>query len=134
MLTTSPAAEPGNGTPLSPAAADPRRWLALAAVSLATLMVVLDVSIINIALPQAQQQLGIAEANRHWVVTAYALTFGGLLLLGGKVADFAGRKRTLLISLVGFACASALGGIATTLARRPLRGRILRRHALGARA
>lgn len=126
MLTTSPAAEPGNGTPLSPAAADPRRWLALAAVSLATLMVVLDVSIINIALPQAQQQLGIAEANRHWVVTAYALTFGGLLLLGGKVADFAGRKRTLLISLVGFACASALGGIATTaplfIAARALQG------------
>lgn len=90
--------------------------MALAVVVLATLMVVLDASIINIALPQAQHQLGITDANRHWAVTAYAVTFGGLLLLGGKVADFAGRKRTMIVSLVGFALASVIGGLATTAA------------------
>lgn len=91
---------------------DPRRWLALATISLATLMVVLDASIINIALPQAQHALDISDANRHWAVTGYAVTFGGLLLLGGRIADFGGRKRMLLIGLAGFAGASALGGLA----------------------
>ncbi|MFD4668587.1 MFS transporter [Lentzea sp. NPDC058450] len=93
-------------------APDPRRWLALGMISLATLMVVLDASIINIALPQAQAALGISDANRHWAVTGYAATFGGLLLLGGRIADFGGRKRMLLIGLAGFAAASALGGLA----------------------
>lgn len=87
----------------------PGRWLALAVIATATLMIVLDVSIINIALPVAQAELGISDANRAWVVTAYALTFGGLLLLGGRIADLAGRKRTFIIGLAGFAAASALG-------------------------
>ena len=66
----------------------------------------------NIALPTAQKALHITDANRQWVVTAYTLTFGGLLLLGGRIADYSGRKRTFMIGLVGFALASALGGVA----------------------
>ena len=92
--------------------ADPRRWVALVVIAVAQLMVVLDASIVNIALPSAQRSLGISDANRQWVVTAYALAFGGLLLLGGRVADFIGRKRAFVIGLVGFGVASAIGGIA----------------------
>ncbi|WP_082556251.1 MFS transporter [Aeromicrobium sp. Root472D3] len=91
---------------------DPRRWLALVVIAVAQLMVVLDASIVNIALPSAQEALGISDANRQWVVTAYALAFGGLLLLGGRVADFVGRKRAFIIGLVGFGIASAVGGLA----------------------
>lgn len=91
-----------------------RRWLALTVISAASLMVVLDASVVNIALPRAQEALGLTDGNRQWVVTAYALTFGGLLLLGGRVADFLGRKRAFLISLIGFAVASATGGAAST--------------------
>src|ERR1700710_758941 len=94
-------------------AADPRRWVALGVIAVAQLMVVLDASIVNIALPSAQQSLHISDANRQWVVTAYALAFGGLLLLGGRVADFMGRKRTFIVGLLGFAAASALGGVAS---------------------
>ncbi|MFD7017340.1 MFS transporter [Streptomyces sp. NPDC059928] len=93
-------------------APDPRRWMALIVASVATLMVVLDVSIVNIALPQAQSDLAMGDANRQWMITAYALAFGGLLLLGGRIADFAGRKRILTIGLLGFAAASMLGGLA----------------------
>ncbi|MEU5210812.1 MFS transporter [Streptomyces sp. NPDC020742] len=75
-------------------------------------MVVLDASIVNIALPSAQRDLGISDANRQWVITAYTLAFGGLLLLGGRIADLVGRKRTFMIGLVGFAVASGLGGAA----------------------
>lgn len=75
-------------------------------------MVVLDATIVNIALPSAQADLGISDGNRQWVITAYALAFGGLLLLGGRVADMWGRKRTFLTGLVGFAAASTLGGAA----------------------
>jgi EmrB/QacA subfamily drug resistance transporter len=75
-------------------------------------MIVVDASIVNIALPHAQQALHITAANRQWVITAYTLTFGGLLLLGGRIADYLGRKRVLLIGLLGFAGASALGGLA----------------------
>ncbi len=92
--------------------ADPKRWLALAVVAIAQLMVVLDATIVNIALPSAQHALNISDANRQWIVTAYTLAFGGLLLLGGRVADYVGRKRAFLIGLVGFAGASALGGAA----------------------
>ncbi|MFD5403730.1 MFS transporter [Streptomyces griseorubiginosus] len=81
-------------------------------IALAQLMVVLDATIVNIALPSAQQDLGMSDANRQWVITAYTLAFGGLLLLGGRIADLAGRKRTFMIGLVGFAAASALGGAA----------------------
>ncbi|PSL06921.1 EmrB/QacA subfamily drug resistance transporter [Haloactinopolyspora alba] len=92
---------------------DPRRWKALAFIAVAQLMVVLDATIVNIALPSAQQALDISNGNRQWVITAYALAFGGLLLLGGRVADMWGRKRTFLTGLVGFAGASAIGGAAT---------------------
>jgi len=108
------------------AANDPRRWLALCVIGVAQLMVVLDASIVNIALPSAQRDLGISDADRQWVVTAYTLAFGGLLLLGGRIADFTGRKRTFITGLLGFAGASALGGIASSagllFAARALQG------------
>ena len=91
---------------------DPRRWLALAVLAAAQLMISLDASIVNIALPSAQEDLGISNANRQWMVTAYTLAFGGLLLLGGRIADYTGRKRTFIIGLLGFAGASAIGGLA----------------------
>jgi EmrB/QacA subfamily drug resistance transporter len=89
-----------------------RRWIALGIIAIAQLMVVLDASIVTIALPSAQKDLGISSADRQWVVTAYTLAFGGLLLLGGRIADYVGRKRMFLIGLIGFAAASALGGAA----------------------
>ncbi len=92
---------------------DPSRWKALAFIALAQLMVVLDATIVNIALPSAQTDLGISEGNKQWVITAYALAFGGLLLFGGRIADLWGRKRTFVVGLLGFAAASALGGAAT---------------------
>ncbi len=90
---------------------DPKRWSILAVVVIAQLMVVLDASIVTIALPSAQKALHISVANRQWVITAYTLAFGGLLLLGGRIADFGGRKRVFTIGLIGFAAASALGGL-----------------------
>jgi len=77
-------------------------------------MIILDATIVNVALPSIQRDLGISDVDRQWVVTAYMLTFGGLLLLGGRIADFVGRKRTFMIGLLGFAVASGLGGIATS--------------------
>ncbi|CAO5155636.1 Puromycin resistance protein pur8 [Frankia sp. AiPs1] len=91
---------------------DPRRWLALWIIAVAQLMVVLDASIVTIALPHAQGALHISDANRQWMVTAYTLAFGGLLLLGGRIADYLGRKRAFIWGLIGFALASALGGLA----------------------
>ncbi|AEW94984.1 MULTISPECIES: MFS transporter [Streptomycetaceae] len=91
----------------------PRRWQALTFIVIAQLMTALDGTIVNIALPTAQADLGISDANRQWVITAYALAFGGLLLLGGKIADQWGRKRTFLTGLAGFAVVSAIGGAAT---------------------
>jgi EmrB/QacA subfamily drug resistance transporter len=87
-----------------------RRWLILAVIAIAQLMIVLDATIMNIALPSAQKALGFSLADRQWVVTAYALAFGSLLLLGGKLADLLGRKVTFLAGLTGFAAASAVGG------------------------
>ncbi len=95
-----------------PVEPDPKRWLALAVIAIAQLMVILDSSIVTIALPSAQHSLHISTANRQWVVTAYTLSFGSLLLLGGRIADYAGRKRMFIVGLLGFAGASALGGIA----------------------
>jgi EmrB/QacA subfamily drug resistance transporter len=89
-----------------------RRWLILGVVCLGQLMVVLDATVVNIALPVAQHDLGFSNADRQWVVTAYSLAFGGLLLLGGRLADLVGRKRMLILGMVGFALASALGGAA----------------------
>jgi EmrB/QacA subfamily drug resistance transporter len=90
-----------------------RRWWILGVVGLAQLMVVLDATIVNIALPSAQRALAFSNADRQWVVTAYSLAFGGLLLLGGRLSDLVGRRRMLIIGLIGFAAASALGGAAT---------------------
>src|SRR6476619_7632243 len=91
---------------------DPLRWRALLVIGIAQLMIILDASIVNLALPSAKAELGISDADQQWVVTAYALAFGGLLLLGGRIADYTGRKRTFIIGLLGFAGASALGGLA----------------------
>ena len=99
------------GEPPGEATLDPRRWAILAVVVIAQLMVVLDASIVTIALPSAQKALHISVANRQWVITAYTVAFGGLLLLGGRIADFGGRKRVFVIGLAGFAAASALGGV-----------------------
>jgi EmrB/QacA subfamily drug resistance transporter len=84
----------------------------LGLLGLAQLMVVLDATIVNIALPSAQTDLGFSDANRQWIVTAYALAFGSLLLIGGRLGDTFGRRRTFVVGLIGFAGASALGGIA----------------------
>jgi EmrB/QacA subfamily drug resistance transporter len=89
-----------------------RRWLILAVIAVAQLLVVLDVTVINIALPSAQQELGFSDDGRQWVITAYALAFGSLLLLGGRIADLFGRKWMFIAGLLGFAGASALGGAA----------------------
>ncbi|MDT0448788.1 MFS transporter [Streptomyces hesseae] len=106
--------------------ADPRRWKALIFIALAQLMVVLDATIVNIALPSAQADLGISDGNRQWVITAYALAFGGLLLFGGRISDLWGRKRAFVTGLIGFAAASALGGAAVNtgmlLGARALQG------------
>lgn len=122
-ITGSSTSERGAAGPRHP---DSRRWVALGVVAAAQLMVVLDGSIVNIALPSAQAELGISAADRQWVVTAYVLAFGGLLPLGGRVADHAGRKRVFVVGLVGFALASALGGLATSattlFAARALQG------------
>jgi EmrB/QacA subfamily drug resistance transporter len=91
-----------------------RRWLILAVLGLAQLMVVLDATIVNIALPTAQHALDFSDADRQWIVTGYALSFGSLLLLGGRLSDILGRKRALMIGLAGFAAASALGGFSTS--------------------
>jgi len=89
-----------------------RHWWTLAVLSIASLMVVLDATVINIALPRAQLSLGFSAANRQWVITAYALAFGSLLLLGGRLSDLWGRRNALYIGLTGFAVASAVGGAA----------------------
>ncbi len=109
MSVTDPV--PGTGT----AAPGRHRWLILAVVGIAQLMVVLDITVVNIALPSAQRSLHFSAVDRQWVVTAYALAFGSLLLLGGRLADLLGRKVTFMTGLAGFAAASAAGGAATSL-------------------
>ncbi|GAA1980889.1 MFS transporter [Microbacterium pumilum] len=107
-------------------ATDRRRWVTLAVVGLAQLMVVLDATVVNIALPSAQADLGFSDGQRQWIITAYSLAFGSLLLLGGRLGDLWGRKRTFIIGLIGFAVASSLGGAADTfellVASRALQG------------
>ncbi len=111
-----------DGAPLaapSPSTTSPvqrRRWWTLAVLGLVQLMVALDVTIINIALPRAQAALHFSTALRQWPLTGYALAFGALLLLGGRLGDWWGRRTALLIGLVGFAAASAVGGAATSFA------------------
>src|SRR3954462_14582963 len=89
-----------------------RRWAILAMLGIAQLMVVLDATIVNIALPSAQQALGFSNDNRQWIVTGYALAFGALLLIGGPLRDPVGRRPMFVTGLVGFAAASAVGGAA----------------------
>ena len=90
------------------------RWKTLFVLAISQLMVILDASIVNIAIPAAKADLGISDANQQWIVTAYTLAFGSLLLVGGRIGDFVGRKQVFIIGLLGFAGASALGGIAQT--------------------
>ena len=103
-----------------------RRWLILFVIAIAQLMVVLDATVVNIALPSAQEALAFSNDQRQWVITAYALAFGSLLLLGGRIGDLFGRKRAFVIGLGGFAGASALGGFAQSfevlVAARALQG------------
>jgi EmrB/QacA subfamily drug resistance transporter len=104
------AAPPGLTT--EPAELDPRRWWVLAIAGIAQLIVVLDVCIVNIALPRMQTDLGFSDADRQWIVTAYALTFGSLLLLGGRLSDLLGVKRMYVLGAVGFGVASGTAGAA----------------------
>jgi len=106
MTTTSTSTDAGSR----------HRWLILAIVGIAQLMVVLDATIVNIALPSAQQSLGFSDESRQWIVTAYALSFGSLLLLGGRLGDVFGRKQVFVTGLAGFAIASAVGGFAPSFA------------------
>jgi EmrB/QacA subfamily drug resistance transporter len=117
MSVDSPASDP---------ASSPNRWAVLAVLGVAQLMVVLDATIVNIALPSAQRALHFSTDNRQWIITAYALAFGSLLLLGGKLGDLFGRKWTLIGGLTGFAVASAIGGLSQSfgmlVAARTLQG------------
>jgi EmrB/QacA subfamily drug resistance transporter len=110
MSTPVVTAQAGEVPVSDQAANHTRRWWILAVLGIAQLMVILDNTIVNIALPTAQHALGFSNADRQWVVTGYSLAFGSLLLLGGRIGDIIGRRRALLIGLIGFACASALGG------------------------
>ncbi len=95
---------------------DPRRWLILVVIGIAQLMVVLDLTVMNLALPSAQRALGFTNVDRQWIVTAYALSFGSLLLFCGRLADLIGRKVVFLTGLAGFAVASAIGGASVDFA------------------
>ncbi len=101
------------GGPGSEAVGDPRRWMILAVICTAYLMVGLDLTVMNLALPSAQDDLEFSNADRQWIVTAYALPFGGLLLFSGRLSDIIGRKESFITGLTGFAVASAVGGAAT---------------------
>jgi EmrB/QacA subfamily drug resistance transporter len=107
--SAAPAAGPGPGA-AGTAAGDSRRWLILTVICTAYLMITLDVTVMNLALPSAQHALHFTNADKQWIVTAYALCFGSLLLFCGRLADLVGRKETFLIGLSGFAVASAVGG------------------------
>ena len=116
----SSAAQDGRAAPAD------RRWLVLVVVAIAQLMVVLDSTVVNIALPSAQQSLGFSNDERQWVVTAYSLAFGSLLLVGGRLGDMYSRKWVFITGLIGFAAASAIGGAAISfgmlVAARALQG------------
>ena len=98
--------EKTSATTSSGAASNTKRWWILAVLGIAQLMVVLDATVVNIALPTAQTDLGFSDSARQWIVTAYALAFGSLLLIGGRIADIIGRKWVFLVGIVGFAVAS----------------------------
>ena len=107
-------------------AAARRRWIGLFVITGAQLLIVLDATIVNVALPAMSTDLGLSDADRQWVVTAYTLTFGGLLMLGGRIGDYLGLRRTFIVGLIGFGVASALAGLAPNfellLAARALQG------------
>lgn len=118
-MTITPPTRPGTLSAFRPpgreaSGPDPLRWWALTVIALAQLTVLLDGTIVNIALPSAQADLGMGNGSRQWVITAYSLALGGLLLLGGRVVDLVGRKRAFVVGLLGFSVASAVGGAATT--------------------
>lgn len=120
-----PSAPPGR--PMTPAERSPgNRWSALVVIALAQLLTGLDATIVAIALPTAQRELGFTDPDRQWIITAYTLAFAGLLLLGGRLADRIGRRQALVVGLSGFAAASALAGAAPTfgmlVAGRALQG------------
>src|ERR1700754_4645841 len=121
IIVGSPAAEASTDARIRP-------WWVLAALATAQLMVGLDTTIINVALPSAQHSLGFSDGSRQWAITLYALAFGSLLLLGGRLGDLLGRRRALMIGIAGFAAASALGGAApnyaTLLGARGLQGAV----------
>lgn len=123
MFSTMSSTSPSVSATVAPSS---RRWWTLATVGLAQLMVVLDATVVNIALPSAQADLGFSDGDRQWVVTAYSLAFASLLLLGGRISDLIGRKRAFVIGLIGFAIASAIGGAADSfgmlVAARALQG------------
>src|SRR5438270_13224731 len=100
------------GGPMNTAGPDPRRWQALALVCVAFFMTVLDVSIVNVALPSIGRSLHFSETGLQWVITAYAITFGGFLLLGGRAGDILGRKRMFLVGVTLFSIASLVCGLA----------------------
>jgi EmrB/QacA subfamily drug resistance transporter len=110
----------------SPTTSSDRRWWALGVLSVTQLMVLLDATVINIALPHAQRELHFSLGSRQWLITAYALTFGSLLLIGGRLSDLWGRRTSLYVGLTGFALASALGGwahnFATLVTARAVQG------------
>src|SRR5256712_13062616 len=105
---------------------DRRKWLALALLSVVQFMVVLDIAIVNVALPSIQVDLGFSQQNLQWVISAYALFFGGFLLLGGRAADLLGRRRLFLAGVVLFTLSSLLAGLAwaggALVAARPVHG------------
>jgi EmrB/QacA subfamily drug resistance transporter len=110
MTTLMTMDRPDGGRTEAQDANEARRWWILAVLGIAQLMVILDSTIVNIALPTAQHDLHFSNADRQWIVTAYSLAFGSLLLLGGRIGDMVGRRRALIVGLVGFALASAIGG------------------------
>ncbi len=126
MRARSTAATSGSAQVATRSASPGNRWVVLTLLGIAQLMIVLDVTIVNIALPSAQQALRFSTDDRQWIITAYSLSFGSLLLLGGKLGDLFGRKLTFIAGLLGFAIASALGGLAPSfgalVAARALQG------------
>src|SRR3990170_2061700 len=107
-------------------ASERRKWLALALLSAVQFMVVLDIAIVNVALPSIQVDLGFSQENLQWVISAYALVFGGFLLLGGRAADLLGRRRIFLAGVVVFTLASLFAGLAwseaSLIAARAIQG------------
>src|SRR5205809_2393876 len=93
---------------------DRRKWLALALLCVVQFMVVLDIAIVNVALPSIKLDLGFSQENLQWVISAYALVFGGFMLLGGRLADIIGRRRVFMAGLVIFSVGSLLCGLASS--------------------